>query len=251
MLFFFRKLVEAMFMPVGLAGLLAILGLLLRRRWLVVCAVVVLFFFSSPIVSRMIMQPLEAVYPAQTVDAAPTADAIVVLSGGIVRGRSPAGVQWGESANRYFTGLDLAASGKAPLLVLSAGGPPSGRAIPRGEILQRAAVSRGLAPNRIVVTQYVLTTEEEARAVSALPGIHSVLLVTSAFHMPRAAFLFRARGLQVFPFPTDQRVFGPSPDDHLKIIPDSVPLHESEMAMREYYGLAIYRTLHLIHPGSF
>jgi uncharacterized SAM-binding protein YcdF (DUF218 family) len=160
-------------------------------------------------------------------------------------------VQWGESANRYFTGLDLAAAGKAPLLVLSAGGPPPKNAIPQVEVLQRTAVSRGLAPERIILTHYVLTTEEEARAVSALPGIHSILLVTSAFHMPRAAFLFRDRGLQVYPFPTDQRVFDRFTPGNLRLIPESSALYDSETALREYYGLAVYRTLHLFQHGNF
>jgi uncharacterized SAM-binding protein YcdF (DUF218 family) len=251
MLFFLRKLVEAIFMPVGFSGLLIILGIVLRRRWLAAFGVGILLLFATPVVSRLMMEPLERVYPPETVDAAPKADAIVVLSGGIVRGRSRAGVQWGDSANRYFTGFDLAVAGKASFLVLSAGVRPPPNSPGQGATLRQVAIRRGFPPDRIIVTPYVNTTEEEARAVSSIPGIHSILLVTSAFHMPRAAMLFRARGLQVSPFPTDQRVLGPVRFSDLSIIPDSSPLHDSEMAIREYYGLAVYRTIFFVRPGGF
>jgi uncharacterized SAM-binding protein YcdF (DUF218 family) len=176
------------------------------------------------------------------VDACPSADAIVVLSGGIVRGTNIDGVQWGESANRYFAGLNLAMAGKARVLVLSAGLPNPG-GYSQGDVLQQDAIRHGLPAERIIVTQAVLTTEDESRAVSNMANIHSVLLVTSAFHMSRAVLLFRARGLNVSPFPTDQRMLGPGPQFFFKFIPVSSSLQDSEQAMREYYGLFVYRIL--------
>lgn len=237
-------------MPIGLSGLLLILGLILRRRALIVAGIIVLWVPGTPFVSRLLMETLESVYPAQAVAAAPHVDAVVVLSGGILRGISPAGVQWGDSANRYFAGLDLALAQKAAFLVLSGGIPTSSRQISQGSILREAAISHGFPAERIIVTRFVLTTEDEASAVSQLPGIHSILLVTSAFHMPRAAMLFRAHGMDVSPFPTDQRVLGSLFDRSPGLIPAPAPLHTSELAIREYYGLLVYKTLLLFHPRS-
>jgi uncharacterized SAM-binding protein YcdF (DUF218 family) len=248
MVFFLRKLIEAMMMPIGFCGLLLILALILRRRSLIVAAILVLFTPSTPLVSHLLLEPLESVYPSLTVAAAARVDAVVVLSGGLFRGISPAGVQWGESANRYFAGLDLALAEKARLLVISGGSPTSRGEINQGQVLRQAAISRGFPAERIIVTRAVFTTEDEASAVSQFPGIHSILLVTSAFHMPRAAMLFRSHGLDVSPFPTDQRVLGGVLAGSALLIPDSSPLHGSEMAIREYYGLAVYKTLLFFHP---
>jgi len=249
MLFFLRKIVEDVLMPIGFSGLLLILGTLFRRRVLLVAGIAVLLIPSAPLTSRLLLEPLENVYPAQTVSAAPTADAIVVLSGGILRGISPAGVQWGDSANRYFAGLNLALAQKAPLLVISAGAPHTAHSVSQGDILRQIAVERGFPSERIILTRPVLTTEDEASAISTLPGIHSVLLVTSAFHMPRAVLLFKSHGMDVFPFPTDQRVLGRRLEGSLLFMPDSSPLKETEIAMREYFGLAVYKIILIFRPG--
>jgi uncharacterized SAM-binding protein YcdF (DUF218 family) len=248
MLFFLRKLVEALLMPVGFSGLLAIAGVVLRRRWIVIAGVVTLWMFSTQVAGRLMLEPLERVYAPKTVEAAPDADAIVVLAGGVVRGITAPGVQWGEAANRYFGGFDLAMAGKATIIVFSAGPPDNPHGPNQGDIMRETAIRHGIQPERIIMTHSVFTTEDEARAVSEIPGIHSILLVTSAFHMPRAVLLFRAQGLDVSPFPTDERVGGEWNLHPIEFIPDSEPLHKSEAAMREYYGLAVYRTALFFRP---
>jgi len=100
MLFVLRKLIEALLLPLGVSGLLTIAGIASRRRWIAVCGVVTLYVFSTPTVGSLMLQSLERVYESKNVDAAPDADAIVVLSGGVVRGITAPGVQWGDSANR-------------------------------------------------------------------------------------------------------------------------------------------------------
>jgi uncharacterized SAM-binding protein YcdF (DUF218 family) len=238
MLFFLRKFTEALLLPIGISGLLVIAGVILRRRWIAIVGVITLYVFSTQFISRLMMRPLEQVYKPEAAALAPDVDAIVVLSGSILRGVNATGVQWGESANRFFAGVDLAMAGKARLFVISAG-----MVIREGAILRQNAIRQGIQPDRIILTSRVLTTEDEARAVSEIPGVHSILLVTSAFHMPRAVMLFRARGFNVFPFPTDERVIGPRNLGSSDFIPRSAPLRESETAMREYYGLAFYRMI--------
>jgi uncharacterized SAM-binding protein YcdF (DUF218 family) len=244
--FFLRKIVEALLLPIGISGLLTIAGVVFRRRWIAIVGVATLYAFSTQAVAKLMMRPLERVYEPMTVAAAPEADAIVVLSGGILRGVAPPGVQWGESANRYFAGIDLALADKAKIIIIS-----TGSSLPEGALLRQIAILRGVTPQRIILTPRVLTTAEEARAVSEIPGIHSILLVTSASHMPRAVLLFRSHRLDVSPFPTDGRVLGGGRmAAWAKFTPDSEALRESELAMREYYGLAVYRTGFFFRPPA-
>lgn len=223
-------------MPIGFSGLLVIAAIILRRRWIAIVGVVTLYIFSTQFMSTLMLLPLEQVYKPRSPVSAPNADAIVVLNGGVVRGVNATGVQWGEAANRYFAGVALAAAGKARMIVLSSGPFPA-----QGRILRQVAVHQGIQPDHIVLTRRVLTTEDEARAAAEIPSVHSILLVTSAFHMPRAVMLFRARGLNVLPFPTDERVAVRQPLTLLDFIPAAASLETSETAMREYYGLVVYK----------
>ncbi len=213
-LFLLRKLIEALLLPIGISGLLTVAGVVLRRRWLAIAGVAILFSFSLPVVGRLMLLPLERVYAPKTVAAAPNADAIVVLNGAVVRGITAPGVQWGESANRFFAGIDLSVAGKAKVIVISSGIFPVA-----GAILRQAAIRDGIPPERIIVTPRVLTTEEEARAVSEIPNIHSAscTVLTSAFHMPRAVLLFHARGLAVSAVPDRRTGAGPIQTDLVSI----------------------------------
>jgi uncharacterized SAM-binding protein YcdF (DUF218 family) len=248
MLFILRKMIEELLLPLGVSGFLMVAGIASRRRWITVCGVVTLWVFSTPIVGALMLQRLEQVYESKNVDAAPDADAIVVLSGGVVRGITAPGVQWGESANRYFAGFDLAMAGKAKFIVFSGAAADDSRGLSQGAILREIAISHGIPAERVVLTGPVLTTEDEARVVSQIPDIHSILLVTSAFHMPRAVLLFRARGFVVSPFPTDERVLGLQTLSWSEFVPSSGALRYADQALREYYGLAVYRMLLFSQP---
>ena len=248
MAFFLRKLIEALFFPIGLSVCLVVAGTFWRRRVLSIGGVVLLCLFSTEIVGHALLRVVEQVYAPQPVASAPNVDAIVVLGGDIIRGVNAVGVQWGGSSNRYLTGLDLAMAGKARWLVFSTVDNDNPEKLTQGDLMRQSAIRAGIHPENILLTHHVLTTDDEARETSRLPGIHSILLVTSASHMPRAVLLFRARGFDVAPFPTDQRALGHRFHSSLELIPTSGGLTESEQALREYYGLAVYRLILMFRP---
>ena len=248
MLFFLRKLAEALSLPVGLCILLVMAGTLSRRRWLAWCGVAILWIAATPETGFWLMGPLEAVYPQMSVLESPDADAVVVLAGGIVRGYSKAGLQWGPASNRFFTGIDLMQAGKAKVLVLTNGSGEPDKVQTQGEILREEAIRRGVPRENIILTGPVLTTEEEVRKIAALPGIRRLILVTSAFHLPRAAMLFNAFGLEVLPFPTDQHKLRERSRVR-ELIPEGRGILQTETALREYYGLAVYKILLMLRPS--
>ena len=68
------------------------------------------------------------------------------------------------------------------------------------------------------------------------------LLVTSAWHMPRAMAAFRKAGFQVEPWPVDYRTAGWSDAFHL--FPFESPaqgLRQLDLAVHEWLGLLAYR----------
>ncbi len=98
------------------------------------------------------------------------ADGIVVLTGG---------------ADRVETGLHLLAEGRAGMLLVSGVAPRAGW----GELAQRAGVAgEGLSP-RVTLGREATTTvgnAEETAAWVRAHDLHSLIVVTSGYHMARA-----------------------------------------------------------------
>jgi uncharacterized SAM-binding protein YcdF (DUF218 family) len=202
-----------------------------------------------PATPGLLMKALEGAYPARPPAESPTADAVVMLAGGIVRGVSPVGLQWGDSSNRFFSALDLIQADKARYLIITDGGSSDATHQMFGDLVHAEAVRRGIPETRIIQIGRVLTTEDEARQVAGLPNINDILLVTSAFHMRRAVLLFSAFGLKVEPFPTDQHHFEGYRRSQ-PFIPVADGYRETELALREFYGLAVYEVLLKLHPPA-
>ena len=82
MAYWLSKILPLALLPLGLSLVLLLVGLVARWRWPVISAVVLLWLFSLGLVSKILWRWLE--HPLQRESAAkvPSADAIVVLSGG-------------------------------------------------------------------------------------------------------------------------------------------------------------------------
>ena len=94
---------------------------------------------------------------------------------------------------------------KAPVLVLTGGKLPWSVGKPEGEHLRDIAEKLGVPSDIILLTENVQNTDQEAKAVAKLLNkeVPNIILVTSAFHMPRAQKVFEAAGIVVSPFPVD------------------------------------------------
>ena len=108
-----------------------------------------------------------------------------------------------------------------------------------GDWLREKAIEFGVPAEKIWLSPEVQNTHQEAQAVAKeLPG-GNILLVTSAFHMPRARAVFEAQGLQVLPFPVDFRVVE-NETTILDFLPSAGALETTTSAMRELLGRAYY-----------
>jgi uncharacterized SAM-binding protein YcdF (DUF218 family) len=246
---YLAKLLPIFALPTGVIILLLVLSIAFRKRALAVAALAVLWLSSTSLVGDAVMRAAEGWQVRQPVASAPTADAIVVLSGmlRVVPGREPT-AEWSDAVDRIDAGVALARAGKAPLLVFTSEWFPWDAAgMDKGRLLADRAAELGVARDRIVVTRRVSNTADEASAVSevltARGGSHtptSVILVTSAFHMRRSALLFSRAGLAVTPFPVDFRTSA-EPRSFGHLFPQAGSLYNTETALREFYGYLYYR----------
>jgi uncharacterized SAM-binding protein YcdF (DUF218 family) len=100
----------------------------------------------------------------------------------------------------------------------------------------------GLPPGSFRYEERSRTTYENARYTAEAFGREGRwLLVTSAFHMPRAVAAFRAQGIEVVPYPVDWRA--PEVEARRWIRSGSERLSWARFALKEWVGLAAYRLL--------
>jgi len=118
--------------------------------------------------------------------------------------------------------------------------PWEDRARLEGEDSRDVAIARGIPANRIVVTREVGNTADETWAVADLMRERKwkrVILITTGWHMPRAAGLLQKAGVPITPFPVDFRR-SMRPVTLLDFLPKGEAL---ETALREIYGNLFYR----------
>ncbi len=242
------KLLPLFVLPVGVILLLLVLGLWTRRRFLIWAGVLLLWVSSTPLVAQALLRLTEGGAVRIAASDAPAADAIVVLSGGRVLAPGPARISEWNDPDRFFGGVELFHAGKAPVLVFTGGWMPWAPDVPtESATLTEYARALGVPADRILATGRVSNTADEAREVSALLRSRQattprVLLVTSAFHMPRARFLFERAGVEVVPFPVDFR----GTDGGvglLDFVPSATAMSGTQLSIREFYGRLYYRFL--------
>jgi uncharacterized SAM-binding protein YcdF (DUF218 family) len=258
-MFWLKKVLGYWLMPLPFCMALLFLGLFLARSgakrrhgiamaWI---AASLLLILSNSFVSIQILRPFEAQFPAIPEVAAgsrvPEAIAgchfVVVLGSAnanapglsAIDELSPSGLRRLAEAVRILRFLPGAR------LILSGPGVPGVRT--HAAMLAAAAISLGVSPERITLVDTARDTDEEARAVKALVGSQRVAVVTSAWHMPRAARIFTKAGVSFVPCPADFFARSEATVDWGMFKFDSEALERSTLAVHEAIGVAWVRLL--------
>jgi uncharacterized SAM-binding protein YcdF (DUF218 family) len=259
--FLLSKLLPLGLYPLGLALLLQIAGLLTRPRRigpvLSSAGIVLLWLASTPLLSRQLVWGLEERAARLTPSPIPKADAVLVLGGGLRPALPPRqGVEVNEAGDRLLRAVALMREDKAPWLLVTGGkvsfmanDPASGEA----RLAKALATSLGVAADRIVTSEEGRNTAEETTAlvrVARQRGWTSLLLVTSATHLPRSLATLRrvAPEFRIIPVACDfqlpdRRSFGTPTlaGSVMGLLPSAEALVLTTTAMREHLGLLAYR----------
>lgn len=247
---YLHKILPVLFSPIVLVMLAVWLSIATRLRGLAYAALVFLYVTSMPVTGDALTRMTERYALRTPVSDAISADAIVVLSGMVRYVESKDGLipEWGDAADRFFAGVDLYHAGKGKDIYFTGGKLPwTSSQDPEGVTLARMAQALDIPDRHIHVTPDAQNTEQEANALRKMiqPQDVSILLVTSAFHMPRAMMLFEKAGFRsVIPFPVDFRV-GQRELTVMDFMPDPEALFDTDRAVREALGIAYYRLKHL------
>jgi len=244
--FGFFALPSNLLIAIGLLGLVLLLTRFTRlARWLVVTSLALLAFAGWSPLGNVLLLPLEQRFPPWDTSRGPP-DGIVVLGGAISPDVSAARgvVALDEAAERITVTAELARRYPNARIVFAGGGnavifeegAEAGFAVRELEAL-------GVARDRVTAEEQSRNTIENAvfsrLIANPRPG-ERWLLVTSAYHMPRAMAAFRAAGFPVEAFPVDWRTRGPI--DAVRPFPSlSDGLRRTDAAVHEWIGLLGYR----------
>lgn len=242
-IFILKNMLGTLLLPPA-NGLLLLCGAAFfhRRRWafgLALAGGVLLIAQSLPIVANTLVATLEQRAGPAELREAKGAQAIVVLGSGLQIEAAEYGgdTATGRSLIRLRYGATLARRLQLPVLV--SGGRPEKASRSEAEVMADILAHEFGVPVRWREMASRDTADNAAMSARILraAGIRRIVLVTQAFHMPRAQQLFEAAGLEVIPGPTD---FKGRHDDSLSLfdaLPQAKSLLTSYYALHEWLGI--------------
>jgi uncharacterized SAM-binding protein YcdF (DUF218 family) len=256
MFFYLAKALWFLLQPSTLIGFVIAYGAILiwtgwarwGRRFVTMGAVLLLLAGLSPLGNALIL-PLEDRFPRTDLDAPPTPTGFIVLGGAEDRlvGLARHAPTLNEAGERMLETVVLSRRFPEAKIAFTGGG--AGIFYKSDSEAEGAAsllTAMGVAPERLILEDKSRDTYENAVFLKAElerqgdlgPGKRWVL-ITSAFHMPRAMGSFRKAGLELDPWPVDYRTRGPvdltRPFDKV-----SEGLRRVDTAAREWVGLLSY-----------
>jgi uncharacterized SAM-binding protein YcdF (DUF218 family) len=240
---YLHKILPLIFSPLFFILSIIIFGIIIGSKKTSFVGVVILVICSMPIVSGKMIAYLESDYELNRPSEIDTANAIVVLSGMVktIKTKDSLDYEWSEAVDRFFAGIDLFRLNKAPTLIFTRGKVPWSIGLPEGEFLREEAIKLGIPKKDILLTENVENTDQEAKAIKKLFSIDNpkIILVTSAFHMPRAQLVFEAAGINVIPFPVDFKT-GAGKLTFMSFIPSAGSFASTNFFVREMIGRTYY-----------
>jgi uncharacterized SAM-binding protein YcdF (DUF218 family) len=242
------KVLDWLLAPLSWALLLLVGAVLLRRRprlaWALaaLAAAVLVVFSAEPVTNRLdrlVERGAVSTYRPEIVY-----DAVVVLGGMVdtAATRASGELELDARVERLLRAWELVRAGKARAVLVSGGTlDPQRGDVPEADRLAAKLVAWGLPTSQIVVEGSSRNTREnaiESSRIAAARGWHTLLLVTSAAHVPRALGCFRAVGLEPDTLPVDHRAGDGQGESWL---PRASALARSTDALRELAGRLVYR----------
>ena len=258
MIVWLSKIVPLILYPLSLVCILLIVSLILSRnpkwqRLVIFLALGIVWVSGNRWTALSLTRWLEGRYPPLA--QLPEGDAIVVLGGGTEPDQPPRPmVEINGAGDRVLYAAWLYKQGVAPRILLSGGNIDwlGGRLHTPAEDMAQLLDLMEVPQDAIWMEGESRNTYENAafsKRILQENNIRSIVLVTSAAHMPRSVMLFEEQGLDIIPAPTDFSVTEADWDQLIHAnwaarwmdwIPSAANLSQTTSALKEILGIAIY-----------
>ena len=222
--FIVKKIISAMIMPLSIGLFLALIGLvflylnkLKKAKIFLTISILWISILSYSPFANFLIEPLENKY--QKLENIPADVKYILLLGGDMEHRA-----W-EVLRLYhqIPNAKIITSGYEGTLKIP-------EAIRTANILSEIGISR----NDIIIHSEPKDTKEEAIKIKETLGTTPFILITSAYHMPRAIALFQKEGLHPISAPTDFKI---QKTPNFFSVPNGGSVYTIEIAWHEYLGL--------------
>jgi uncharacterized SAM-binding protein YcdF (DUF218 family) len=247
--FALSKILGFFALPSNLLVMLGLVGLVLTRtrlarigRRLAAAALILFAVVGILPFGKALIEPLEDRFPPWDASRGPPTG-IVVLGGGLdpdfVATRGAPDLN--EAAERLAVVPELARRYPLARIIYSGGNAGLFRGGSEAKFAGLLIESFGVPKGRLTLEGRSRNTAENAiysKALAAPQPGELWLLVTSAYHMPRAIGAFRKAGFEVDAYPVDYRTRGV--DDLLSFDDAASGLRRTDTAAHEWVGLLVY-----------
>jgi uncharacterized SAM-binding protein YcdF (DUF218 family) len=237
-------IIASLILPPGGPLMLIVLGLLLIAPLpvigysLAITGAASLYLLSTPAVAHRLIDSLQSRYAI--LRAVPADAQVIVVLGG---GRNRDADEYGGDTVEFFTlerlryAERLQRNTRLPILV--SGGRLYGEPRSEAGLMKEALEQDFKTPVRWTEGQSRDTFQNALNTAHLLAEqqITRALLVTHAWHMPRAMWCFQQAGLAVTPAPTAYK----NPSCAYALVPNYRALNTASNALSEYLAIAWYR----------
>jgi len=250
---YLSKLIPLFLYPLNLAFLLLIMAIIFLR-WrkkrtayvLSFVSILILVISALPQTPYYLIKKLERKFPVFLVADAPEADAVLILGGAVALPQFPRqDLELVGASDRIRYAGQLYKAQKAEKIVIAGGNVFPQEGI-RGEAyyIAQLLIEWGVPAEDILFEEKSRNTYQNA--VFAKPllqqnDLKSVLLVTSATHMPRAYAVFAKQEIDVIAAPTDYLITDNDNPRVFNWIPTASALSGTTWILKEYLGWWYYR----------
>jgi len=254
-MFLLKKLLTQLVMPLPLSLAFVLLGLLLlwftrkqrTGRILTTIGVLLLVLSSYGFLPDLLMGRLEKQNPplvitpeSRLTSNKPNAKWIVVLGSGNLSDPYVPGKTnlTASSLFRVVEGIRLYRTLPGSRLLLCGG--PTSNFVPEAETMGQTARDLGVPPEDIVLEPSSMDTSEQAVRVKELVREDRFIVISSAFHLPRALALLRKVDLNPIPAAVDYHAGDGSLLPGM-LFPQANNIRKMELGLHEHVGLLWYR----------
>jgi uncharacterized SAM-binding protein YcdF (DUF218 family) len=250
MFFYLSKAFSVFLQPLGWVFLIWIIRFFIKNKFtkniLIGSQIFILWVFSMGAFTEWASRTYE-IHPQNIASVSPTHIGIV-LTGGLANDPESIrhGSYIGHASDRMWQAARLYKAGKIKKIVISGGDNSKDSVKIENEIARRFLRDFGVPDSLIIQEIKSLNTYENAKFTAAILKKNnirdSVILITSAYHMPRAMACFKKQNIKVIAFSADP-ICTFWKITFKDFLPDSEELFKSKLLVKEWLGMLAYKLM--------
>ncbi|MCK4870307.1 MAG: YdcF family protein [Gammaproteobacteria bacterium] len=239
----FLYIIKSLILPPGIFIVLLILSLIFwkKRRLaitLISITLISIYLLSTPFIAVELAKPLQP--KPISIQQLSHAQAIVILGAGRDTNSPKYGADNVSKLELSYLRYAAYLRRQTKLPILTSGGSVFGKRTPEATLMAKTLKFAFNTPVKWQETTSKNTKQNAQSSIAILKknNIKSIVLITSAIHMPRSVLAFKSYKINVIPAATNYITLPKFSAKILNFLPNMKYYHRSKDCLYEYFGLA-------------